>query len=191
MTDRGTPTFVKHGLGPGFLFTAPLGSTEPADLATAWPAVWLPLGYTDDGSELAYALSTDIVEVAEELDALFTQVTARNISVTFASAEPTARNMQAAMNGGVITNSAGSPFVILEPPDLGTEVRVMLGFQTEDGKRREIYRQCFQRGNITTGRKKGTAKGLIPMEWAVEKPATGERPFRWIQDRTVSGIAAP
>lgn len=187
-SPRGNAQRVIHGLGPGQLRIAALGSAEPVDLATAWPAAWTVLGYTEEGSEFSYELATEPVEVAEELDALSTVTTGRNITVAFASAEPTVENLKTALNGGtIVTDVAATPqYVTFEPPDLGTETRVMIGFETEDAKARYVWRQCFQTGTISVQRRKGASKATLPMEFSVEKPAAGGRPFKVIQAKTLS-----
>lgn len=175
---RGTPSAI--ALGPGILYIAPLGTTEPTDLVTAWTSVsasWVQLGYTDEGSEFSYKLDTDRVEVAEELDPIKIAVNSREIKVSFALAEITATNMKRAMNGGVIT--AGTGIVTFEPPDLGTEVRTMLGFESEDHQERWVYRQCFSNGEVTMARKKGSDKSTIATEFELEKPS-GATPFKAI-----------
>jgi hypothetical protein len=187
-SPRGNAQRVVHGLGPGQLRIAALGSAEPVDLATAWPAAWVPLGYTQEGSEFSYELSTEPVDVAEELDPISTQTVGRNITVAFASAEPTVENLKTALNGGtIVVDTATTPqFVTFEPPDLGTEVRVMIGFETEDAKARYVWRQCFQTGTVSVQRRKGAAKATLPMSFSVEKPAAGGRPFKVIQSKTLS-----
>jgi hypothetical protein len=136
------------------------------------------LGYTDDASEFHYVPSTDDVEVAEELDPISTQTTGRSSTLSFSLAQMTATNLKRAMNGGTITTGAG--IVTFEPPDLGTEVRVMLGFESEDSQERWVYRQCYQQGDITITRGKGAVKALIPAEFRLEKPVTGLKLFKAI-----------
>jgi hypothetical protein len=179
MSTRGNPAAL--ALGPGKLYIGPVGTTEVTDLTTAWSSVsaaWVLLGYTDAGSEFKYSISTDAVEVAEELDPISNQSTGRTSTVTFALAEITASNLQRAMNGGTIT--AGSGIVTFEPPDLGTEVRTMLGFESEDGTERWVYRQCFQTGDTTITRAKGASKATISCEFTLEKPATGAKLYKAI-----------
>lgn len=176
---RGTPAAL--ALGPGYLYSAPLGTTEPADLSTAWTAVsanWTLLGYTDEGSEFGYSPDTDTVEVAEELDPVQIVTTGRSSTVSFAMAELTASHLKIAMNGGTIT--AGTGIVTYEPPDLGTETRIMLGFQSEDNQERWIYRQCFQSGDVSIARRKGADKAVISVEFSLEKPATGSKLYKAI-----------
>lgn len=179
MTVRGNPGAL--ALGPGLLYIGPLGTTEPVDLVTDWGTVsagWVLLGYTDSGSEFKYAVATDTVDVAEELDPIFNEATSRSGSVSFSLAEITATNLKRAMNGGTITTGTG--IVTFEPPDLGSVVRTMLGFQSEDGTERWVYRQCFQTGDMTISRAKGASKATISCEFMLEKPATGSRPWKSI-----------
>lgn len=180
LTPRGTPGAL--ALGPGQLYIAGLGTTEPTDLTTAWAAVsanWVMLGYTDAASEFLYQPATADVDVAEELDPISTQTTGRVSMLRFSLAQLTATNLKRALNGGVITTPGGG-IVTFEPPDLGTEVRTMLGWEAEDSTERWIYRQCFQQGNITITRGKGAVKALIPCEFKLEKPVSGARLFRTI-----------
>jgi hypothetical protein len=169
------------GLGPGYLYIAPIGTPEPTDLVTAWASVsasWVSVGYTEDGNELNYNPSTSPVDVAEELDHLQVVTTGRDSTVRFAMSQITATNLKIAFNGGVLTTAAGQ--VTFEPPDLGTEVRTMLGFEAEDHTERWVYRQCFQTGTITIGRHKGANNANIAAEFSLEKPATGSRLFKAI-----------
>jgi hypothetical protein len=173
---RGTPGQV--ALGPGYLYIAILGTAEPADLTTPWASVspnWITLGYTAEGSEFTYKPNVDKVEVAEELDPIQYAITGRDLAVKFAMAQITANNMKRALNGGTITT--GSGFVTFEPPDLGAEVRQMIGWESEDHQERWVWRQCFQQGEISIARKKGSDKATIPVEFTLEKPA-GAAPFK-------------
>jgi hypothetical protein len=179
MPARGNPAALS--LGPGYLYLAPIGTTEPVDVATALATVsaaWVLMGYTDTGSDFHYQTNTDMVEVAEVLDPLSYQPTSRAGSVQFALAQITATNLKAAFNGGNVSSGAG--VVIYEPPDLGTEVRAMILFESEDHTERWIYRQCFQSGDVSIGRAKGAAKATIPVTFNLELPASGLRPWRAI-----------
>lgn len=178
---RGTPAALS--LGPGYLYINGIGGTEPTDLTTPWTALtvpWTSLGYTDQGSSFKYNLSTDPVDVAEELDPISYQTTGRAASVAFALAELTATNLARACNAPSSSLTPGAGIVSFEPPDLGTEVRRMLGFESEDHQERWIFRQCFQTGDMTITRAKGANNATISVEYTLEKPATGSKLFKAI-----------
>jgi hypothetical protein len=178
---RGSASKVQ--LGPGQLFIAALGTPEPTDLTTAWATVsasWTPLGYTVEGSEFSYSVSSDVVDVAEELDIIDEQETGRTIGLSFALAELTAKNLKTAMNGGTITVTGVTPnqLVTFEPPVLGQTVKVALGWEAENAKERWVFRECKQRGDISIARRKGAEKASIPCNFGVYKPAAGGLPFK-------------
>lgn len=186
----------KHlSLGPGTLRWAPLGSTEPVDLTAAWAAPWVEIGYTEEGSEISYEISTEPVEVAEELEALFNKTTGRSGSVSFAMAENTIRNLVLAFNGGRVTKTGTAPNEIwtYEPPNPGEEVRIMLGFESEDKQERWVFRQCFQGGTVSVGRRKGADRVTIPVEFRLEKPSGTARPFKavYAQARAGGAVVTP
>lgn len=162
-------------LGAGTLYAAPLSSTEPTDLASAWPAAWAQLGYTEDGSETKYDLKVEQVKVAEELDPVLYVSTERAISVAAALAEITATNLKRAMNGGTITS--GGAYVTFDPPAIGSESRIMVGWQSLDGQERWVFRKCLQMGSVSIGRKKAPKYATIPVEFACEV-VTGAQPFK-------------
>lgn len=162
---------VRFGL-PGILRVAPLGTSEPTTYSSAWPAGWVTLGYTAEGSAFNYSLSSDNVEVAEELDILARVTTGRDGSVDVALAEMTRRNLNIAYNGGVVLGDGAA--WEFEPPDLGEEVRVMLGWDayadTGDNDLRFIFRKCFQSGSVSIENRKGATKSTIGVSFGLEKP---------------------
>lgn len=175
LVSGGAPGALQFG--PGTLFIAPLGTTEPTDLTTALVAGWVSLGYTEEGSQFSYAVATSPVAVAEEYDPLRVLTTGRTLRVEFALSEVTATNLKRALNGGTLTTAAGvSTF---DPPAPGTETRTMLLWQSDDVTERWIYRQCFQDAGTTLARRKAPTNATIPMGFALEKP-TGVQPFRAI-----------
>lgn len=189
---RGTPTNI--ALGPGKLRIAPLGSAVPASLDDAWAAAWTNLGYTNDGSSQSYSPAYEDVEVAEELEALDSVSTGRTIAVSFTLAELTAKNLRAAMNGGTVVHTpvAGAitkAFTTFEPPELGVELQVMIGFESEDGLERIVWRQCKQVGAVETARRKGAEKAGIPCEFRAYKPAAGGSPFIRRSGRGTDAVA--
>lgn len=186
-------------IGPGTLYAAPIGTTEPTSVTGAWPAGWVELGYTDAGSTFSYQQQTAAVAVEEEVFPVRNVVTGVTASLGFALAETTRQNLLLALNAGIgsslvsgTTGVGADASIWAEPPAVGTEVRVMLGWDAlEKGDTgsgatdpkalaRLIARQCFQTGNISLQARKGNNKRLYACTFSLEKPA-GVQPFRLFQ----------
>lgn len=162
----GDPTNVR--VGPGWLWLAPIGSLEPADLIADFSPEWTQIGYTQEGSNFVFDDTWEDVDVAEELEPIDVLQTARRITVNFAAAEMTAENLEYAFNGGTVTTSSG--LTTFEPPELGDVTRVMLGWEHADGLERWIFRRCTQIGSVDIARRKAPAKATIPMSFRAVKP---------------------
>lgn len=183
------PLHVK--VGPGTLYAAPYGTTEPTTLTGAWPAGWVTLGYTDAGSVLALTPTVEDVLVAEEAYPVESEVTAYAGSLTFIMAEDTARNYRFALNAGITgdvvsgtSGSTGDGGTWIEPPDVGAEKKVMLGWDalpkgatSGDSLGRLIVRRTLQVGEIGTPFQKAPNKRVIPVNFRILKP-TGAAPIR-------------
>jgi hypothetical protein len=181
-------------VGPGTLYVAPLGTTEPTGVTGAWAAGWVPLGYTDAGSTFSLTPTVQAVSVEEEYWPVKNVITGYAGDLTFNLAEETRQNLLVALNAGIGsslvsgtsgTNVDGSQWA--EMPDIGSEVRVMLGWDaiskagttSTDPFGRLIVRQAFQTGNMQIVRRKGNAKATYACKFTLEKPA-GVQPFRLI-----------
>lgn len=177
----GNPLAVR--VGPGKLKIAPLGTAEPADLATAWNVAWVDLGYTDEGSNFVFDMTFEDVEVAEESDPVAILQTARRININFALAELTADNLKRAFNGGTVTPSgAGATAIVtFDPPAAGIYTPVMIGWEADDNFERWVFRRCVQAGPVDIPRKKAPDKAVIPVSFRAMKP-TGLEPFKFIHD---------
>jgi hypothetical protein len=173
----GNPNLIS--LGAGILRTADPGSQEPTDLLTAWSAAWSQVGYTHAGSQFGHTYATEPVEVAEELDPLFVDVTGRVATLKFIAAEDTATQLKRLLNGGTITfNAAGD--ALYDPPEINELTRRMYGWESRDAQVRGIFRQCFAGGAAEINHAKGGANKVgLPFELTLEKP-TGLKPFRFI-----------
>jgi len=182
-------------LGPGLLYWAPAGTADPTTAVTGsiisdtLPVAWKQIGYTENGSEFSYELSSDDVVVAEVLDAISHKTTGRSGSVAFEMAEVTVKNLVLALNGGTVTNTGTGATALwtYEPPNIGSEVRVALIWQSEDNTERWIFRQVFQTGSVTVGRRRGADKATVPVTFSLEVP-TGARPFKvWMATDAKAG----
>lgn len=177
MSERGNPLAVR--VGPGKLYIAALGSTEPSNLVGAWAAAWTLMGYTHEGTSFVFDNTFEDVEVAEELEPILTLQTKRNITVNFALAEMTAENMKVAFNGGDVQTPAG--LVTFEPPAAGSYTAVMLGWEAEDALERWIFRKCIQIGSVEIARRRAPDKATLPMSFRVMKPENAAS-FKLIHD---------
>ena len=182
----GNPNAVR--VGPGKLYIAPIGSTEPDDLATAWDAAWTELGYTDEGSSVGGEQSFENVMVAEELEPITLLPTTRSLTVSFALAELTAANLAVAFNGGTVDTPSGG-LVTFEPGDAGTVTPVMIGWESDDALERWIFRRCIQVGSLDIARKRAPDKAVIACEFRCTKPA-GAQSFKVIQDESLTAVGS-
>lgn len=186
-TPASGPEFVKYG--PGKLYIAPVGSTEPTDLTAAWNAAWILAGYTDAGHTFTYTPSYENIEVAETLLPIAKVAAGQEMTVEFALAEVTARNVQIALNGATITASGTGPTSIdkVEPLAFGAaEPRVAIGWQSDSGDERWVYRRCLQTGASAIARQRGAAKSTIPLSFSLETPSGGAKPFMAILKSTAT-----
>ncbi len=191
MTSPAVGNAGNLSLGVGTLYFAPVGTTLPADLGAALDDAFERIGYTEEGSEFSYELSSDPVEVAESMDPVFYRTTGRNGSVTFAMAENTVRNLTLAFNGGEATRLP-SGAVKYTPPEPGTEKRRVLVFISEDEQEMWVFPQVFQGGSVSMARRKGADKVTIPVEFRLEKPALGGAPFEaYYADERDGGVVPP
>lgn len=180
MAAGGTTANVQ--LGPGRLYMAPIGTTEPTSASAAVPSAWVAVGYTEDGTTFTVSLTSEDIEVAEEIDPILTVNTRRANTLAINMAEATHRNYAIALGLGILTNDATA----IEPPDPGDETKVMVLWDSNEdptadqggqGNRRWLWRQCNPTGDIETKRQKAPNKTLVPVTFKVEKPS-GLAPFK-------------
>lgn len=173
--------------GPGKIYFAPIGSDVPAMTVTggvftdAWPVAWLEAGPTDSGFESGHSTDTDTVEVEESLYPVRTETTGKSDTVSFSLVNDNPRTLKLALNGGTVTvtGTTGTTLTKYSPPLIGAEVRVMIGWESNDSKIRQVYYQCFQTGNVSPSRRKGNNKVVYEMEFAVELPAPSVADVPW------------
>lgn len=170
---------------PGYLFRAPIGTAEPTWAVTAsvfsdaWPAAWIPMGATEEGSTFNYGITVEPVMVAEFYDAIKQVTTEREGSFAMSLADITATHLAWSLNkaAGVITGATTTLMNIVEPPVPGAELRCMLGWESLDNTVRLLCRQVISASAIEMAFKRAPDKALIPMEFRFEVP-TGLQPFK-------------
>lgn len=173
-----SPDAANLSTGPGTLWSAPLGTAEPIDIAAVWPTGWTKLGYTAEGHQSSIGLTIADVLVAELLEPVKRVTTGRDIRVGFALAEITLSKLKIALNGGTTTAFASALGSWYEPPAIGSETRIMLGWDSEDLQERVIWRKCVSAGTVAIPRRKGADFARFPIEMALEAPSGGLAPFR-------------
>jgi len=172
-----TPSILQD---PGFLFWAPLGSVAPTNTVTgsvftdAWPAAWINLGATAEGSTLSYTTDVEPVRVAELFDPIKYSTTDRSGSFGFALADFTVANLKRVLNGGasVATGTTATTMTTYAPPDPGTEVRSMVGWESLDATVRVVAYQCFQGGSVDFAFRRAPDMATIPAMFNMEKSLT-------------------
>lgn len=174
----GTPSEVV--VGPGLLYVAPIGTTEPTTGSGTLPSAWTPIGYTDDGTTFTYGTGFENIEVEEELDPLRKVATSRECALAFAMAQVSAQNLSIAANGGTI-GSPTSGFVTFDPPDLGEEASVMIVWDADDGQERILIRKAINTESVDEARKKAPDKATIPVRFEGQVPDDGSGVYRrWV-----------
>lgn len=172
---------TKVRVGPGKLYSAVVGSTEPTTLATAWAVAWTHLGYTEEGSSFTISPAFEEVSVAEEFLPIDRLKTGEEQTVNFALAQITAENLQIVLNGGTITTGTGEKTFEPQAAD-GTPTYVALGWQSNDNKERFVWRRCLQTGDIEIARRKAPDKATLPAQFSVVAPTTGASFKYWVSD---------
>lgn len=178
MAAGGTPGNVK--LGAGRLYYAPLGTTEPTNCSTALPSAWQAVGYTEAGTSIDNALSSEDIEVAEELDPIDNVNTKRVTTLSLEMAETTKKRLLLALGGGAGYSDDSTPF---EMPAIDAIVAVMFVWDSLDTpdatNRRVLIRNAKPTGNVSQARRKAPQKQLIPATFACTKSAAGDANLKW------------
>jgi hypothetical protein len=182
MPTTATPNILTD---PGYLFWAPLGTALPTNTVAgskftdAWAAAWISLGATEEGSSLSYEIEVEAVSVAEFFDPIAYRTTERTGNFSFALADYTIDNVKRAFNGGTktLTGTGATQMAEYSPPEPGTEIRAMLGWESLDNTLRLICYQTINSGGVETEFKKAPDLALLPCEFVMEKPAS-QPPFK-------------
>lgn len=162
-------------LGPGRVYYAPLGTAEPTSCSAALPSAWQVIGYTEDGTTIEGEITSEAVEVAEELDPIRYVMTRRAFRLSFQMAEMTIKRLALSLGAGTNYSDIAQGF---EPPTPDQIVPVMFVWDRLDvpdaTNRRWLFRQCTPSGTISVQRRKAPQKGLLPITFNVEKPSAAQ-----------------
>jgi hypothetical protein len=172
MAAGGTASNVT--LGPGRLYYAPVGTAEPASASSAVPSAWLPVGYTEEGTEFSAEITSEAIEVAEEFDPIAYRATSRRTSITFQMVEATISKLALALGAGAtrVDNA-----VTFEFPDPSAVVDVMFLWDSDETpttnqNRRWLFRQARPSGTVSLANRKAPAKRGLPITFDCAKPSS-------------------
>lgn len=180
--------------GPGYFLTSALGVAAPTNTVAgsvftdSWPVGWGPLGISREGHTLNIDVETDAVEAAEYVDPLLNVVTGRTISVEAELMQIHLTNFKRVFNGGTLSTS-GSGATLLTTytlPQIGSELRLQLGWESTDGTERWWAMQCFNTGSVAIQRQKGADNATLPVTWTMEPDGSGQ-PIYFASAGTVRG----
>lgn len=90
----------------GNIYSAPVGTTAPADFSIAYSGTWNELGYADeDGVSFSNSRDFEDINVWQDFDPARKIVTGRNVSVSFNLMQWNEVTLPLAMGGGTMATS--------------------------------------------------------------------------------------
>lgn len=151
----------------GRIYVAPVGTAIPTDIATAWGAGWIDLGYAnEDGVTISKSRTMEQVPAWQSFFPLRRMVTAEDFTVSFNLLQWGNDSVILAFGGGTITATAGPPaHYLYTPPDPGTLDERAVGVEWQDGTK--IYRLTMAKAMVTE-----TVETQMQKAGAAELPIT-------------------
>lgn len=133
----------------GKVLVAPVGTVAPVDIATAWAAAWVDLGFlSEDGVSFSNSRTTERVNVWQMFNAARYFVTEEETTASFTLRQWSRVTVPLAFGGGTITTTAGPPaHYMYEPPTAGTIDERAVGIEWVDGTK--IYRLILKKVMVT------------------------------------------
>jgi len=134
--------------GTGSVKVAPVGTTAPTDIATAWSVTWVDLGYTtEDGVTLRDEKTTTELKGWQAFYALRFLITGRAYRTSFTLMQWNKDTVPLAFGGGTITTTAGPrAHYRYDPPAPGFVDERALGIEWTDGS--TVTRLIIPRGIV-------------------------------------------
>lgn len=179
-THTSAPQYI--AVGAGVIYWAPIGTTEPTWAASASKftnaisAPWMEIGATEDG--LTFTEQRAVADLIPEETLVPEKVVTTSItaSVSFSMWYIHDDNWLLAHNGGTwtTTGTSGTAINTYKPPAQGAETRAMLLWMADDNTHLLWFPQCFNTANVSVPMKKGPNKAVLPVEFRLEQPASGD-----------------
>ena len=167
-------------VGPGTLYTAPLGEAFPTNPSTAPAGNWAEIGYSEDGWSVEADKTFEDVLVAEEVDPIATYKTAQSIRLTGQVAQASLEVLQLAFAGGSIsTDTPAAGYDTYTPPASDSFLEKAVLFRTvapgdTAWKRDWQFPRAVAAGAVAAQHTKAPTKANVAMEWRVLKPSAGD-----------------
>ena len=135
----------------GTVFVAPVGTVAPTDIATAWAAAWVDLGFTsEEGVTFRDSKTTEKIAVWQMFSAARYIVTDADTNCSFVLRQWSKDTVKLAFGGGTITTTVGPPaHYLYTPPAPGTVDERALGIEWIDGT--VTYRLVMPKVMVTEG----------------------------------------
>lgn len=173
--------------GPGTLYRAPFGTTEPTDLALIPPAPWVDLGGTQDGLTLTINREMFELEVDQVVDIPGRRLTKRDVQLKTNLAEVTLENIAAANDepdGSITTSGAGATTTKMFEPTNGIaafspaySALAFDGAAPGTGNARRVFaRRVLSIESIESSYKKD-GQTLLPVTWACHYVSPSIAPY--------------
>jgi len=175
--STGTPGNIT--MGAGWLYMAPLGTSEPSDSTTALPSAWISLGYTEDGSDLTIGRTNTKVMVAETTFPVKVVNEEQSVRVKARLAEPTLANLTAALGQGAGGSNSGTSLELAE-----SLTGIMLIHDSNKStalttNRRKIFREVYPVGDLASAFKKAPNKTTLDVEFEAVLPDGQTSPIKF------------
>lgn len=158
----------------GQVYAAPVGATAPTDLAAAWDAAWIDLGFTtEDGVTLTDSKTLSEKRGWPSPHVLRRWVQTRDFMAAFTLVQFNAENLIRALGGGLVEEPSTGVFSY-SPPDDDDLGQFALGIEAVDGSR--IYRFIIPSGvvdeavEIPINRQDSTE---LPVSFKAQVPSAG------------------
>ena len=178
--------------GTGYLYWAPLGTSEPADTAiTSEPSGdWVNLGFTKEGVELQTTQEFSELEVDQLVFTAERRLMKVEYKIVTNLAEATLDNFKRALNGGTVTDvdaDTGTPGYskfepLTDPTDVDYGMLIFDGLAPSGFPRRVIVRKALQVGDVNAKYAKD-GQLVFPVEFAAHYVSSSVKPFK-IVDQT-------
>jgi hypothetical protein len=174
--------------GPGTLYTAAYGATEPADAdvaSTPSASTWTDVGGTDDGVTLKVDQTYAELKVDQIIDVPGRRKTKQELTFATNLAEPTMTNLELVLNGGTVSASSG--YSTYEPADDSSATQptykalLFDGFSPEHLRRRVVARRVLSIEGVEAAYKKEN-QTLFPVTFAAHYVSSAIKPWRVIDE---------